>query len=122
MVTSGIRLGSPAFTTRGFKEAEARMVGNFIADVLDAPNDEAVIARVRGSRGALCAVSRVSVELFCGRAAATFTFDFVALWSWRHLIATITLSPDFNLCNSPTGFRTAFATRTVGGRWSFNRT
>ena len=55
MVTSGIRLGSPAFTTRGFKEGEAKMVGNFIADVLDAPNDEAVIARVRGEVAALCA-------------------------------------------------------------------
>ena len=55
MVTSGIRLGSPAFTTRGFKEAEAMMVGNFIADVLDAPGDEAVIARVRGEVAALCA-------------------------------------------------------------------
>ena len=55
MVTSGIRLGSPAFTTRGFKEAEAKMVGHFIADVLDAPNDEAVIARVRGEVAALCA-------------------------------------------------------------------
>ena len=47
MVTSGIRLGSPAMTTRGFKEAEARQVGNFIADVLDHPNDEVNIAKVR---------------------------------------------------------------------------
>jgi glycine hydroxymethyltransferase len=47
MVTSGIRLGSPAMTTRGFKEAEARQVGNFIADVLDNPNDADNIARVR---------------------------------------------------------------------------
>ena len=47
MVTSGIRLGSPAMTTRGFKEAEARQVGNFIADVLDNPNDPANIAKVR---------------------------------------------------------------------------
>lgn len=47
MVTSGIRLGSPAMTTRGFKEAEARQVGNLIADVLDNPNDEANIAKVR---------------------------------------------------------------------------
>ncbi|NDC66438.1 MAG: serine hydroxymethyltransferase, partial [Burkholderiaceae bacterium] len=39
MVTSGIRLGSPAMTTRGFKEAEARQVGQLIADVLDHPND-----------------------------------------------------------------------------------
>ncbi|QKM64007.1 serine hydroxymethyltransferase [Polynucleobacter tropicus] len=47
MVTSGIRLGSPAMTTRGFKEAEARQVGNFIADVLDNPNDPENIAMVR---------------------------------------------------------------------------
>jgi glycine hydroxymethyltransferase len=47
MVTSGIRLGSPAMTTRGFKEAEARQVGNFIADVLDNPNDPENIAKVR---------------------------------------------------------------------------
>ena len=47
MVTSGIRLGSPAMTTRGFKEAEARQVGNFIADVLDNPSDPENIARVR---------------------------------------------------------------------------
>jgi glycine hydroxymethyltransferase len=46
MVTSGIRLGSPAMTTRGFKEAEARQVGNFIADVLDNPNDPENIAKV----------------------------------------------------------------------------
>jgi len=47
MVTSGIRLGSPAMTTRGFKEAEARQVGNFIADVSDNPNDADNIAKVR---------------------------------------------------------------------------
>ena len=47
MVTSGIRLGSPAMTTRGFKEAEARQVGNFIADVLDNPNDPDNIVKVR---------------------------------------------------------------------------
>jgi len=46
-VTSGIRLGSPAFTTRGFKEEDATLVGNLIADVLDNPNDEAVIERVK---------------------------------------------------------------------------
>ena len=45
-VTSGIRIGSPAMTTRGFKELEAEKLANLIADVLDAPNDEAVIARV----------------------------------------------------------------------------
>jgi glycine hydroxymethyltransferase len=45
-VTSGIRLGSPAITTRGFKEAEAIIVANLIADVLDNPADEANIAAV----------------------------------------------------------------------------
>jgi len=45
-VTSGIRIGSPAMTTRGFKELEAEKLANLIADVLDAPNDDAVIARV----------------------------------------------------------------------------
>lgn len=46
-VTSGIRLGSPAMTTRGFKEAEAEKTAHLIADVLDAPNDAANLARVR---------------------------------------------------------------------------
>lgn len=46
-VTSGIRLGSPAMTTRGFKEAEATKVGNLIADVLENPNDAATIERVK---------------------------------------------------------------------------
>jgi glycine hydroxymethyltransferase len=45
-VTSGIRIGSPAMTTRGFKELEAEKLAHLIADVLDAPSDEAVIARV----------------------------------------------------------------------------
>ncbi|MES2300056.1 MAG: serine hydroxymethyltransferase [Pseudomonadota bacterium] len=46
-VTSGIRLGSPAMTTRGFVEADATMVGNLIADVLDNPNDGPTIERVK---------------------------------------------------------------------------
>ncbi len=45
-VTSGIRIGSPAMTTRGFKELEAEKLAHLVADVLDAPNDDAVIARV----------------------------------------------------------------------------
>ncbi len=53
MVTSGIRLGSPAFTTRGFKEAQARATANLIADVLDKPHDEANIAAVRAKVAAL---------------------------------------------------------------------
>ena len=55
MVTSGIRLGSPAMTTRGFGVDEARRVGQLIADVLDAPADEAVIARARDQVGELTA-------------------------------------------------------------------
>jgi glycine hydroxymethyltransferase len=54
-VTSGIRLGTPAMTTRGFKEAEAELTGNLIADVLDNPRDEANIAAVRARVNALTA-------------------------------------------------------------------
>ena len=46
-VTSGIRVGSPAMTTRGFGTQEARLVGELISDVLDKPNDEAHLAAVR---------------------------------------------------------------------------
>ena len=53
MVTSGIRLGSPAMTTRGFKEAQARQTGHLIADVLDNPHDEANIAAVQQKVAAL---------------------------------------------------------------------
>jgi glycine hydroxymethyltransferase len=52
-VTSGIRLGSPAMTTRGFKETEAREVGTLIADVLDAPRDPANISAVQARVHAL---------------------------------------------------------------------
>jgi glycine hydroxymethyltransferase len=53
MVTSGIRLGSPAITTRGFKEEQAKQTAHLIADVLDAPNDEKVIEAVRAKVAAL---------------------------------------------------------------------
>jgi len=55
MVTSGIRLGSPAMTTRGFKEAEAEQTANLIADVLDNPRDPATLTRVRNEVGHLTA-------------------------------------------------------------------
>jgi glycine hydroxymethyltransferase len=47
-VTSGVRLGSPAMTTRGFRQAETEQTAHLIADVLDRPRDEANIAAVRG--------------------------------------------------------------------------
>jgi len=47
MITSGIRLGTPAMTTRGFKEDQTRQTAHLIADVLDAPHDEARLAQVR---------------------------------------------------------------------------
>jgi glycine hydroxymethyltransferase len=47
MVTSGVRIGTPAMTTRGFKEAEARATANLVADVLDNPRDEANLTAVR---------------------------------------------------------------------------
>ena len=53
MVTSGIRLGTPAMTTRGFKEEQTRATAHLIADVLDKPHDEANLAAVRAKVGAL---------------------------------------------------------------------
>jgi glycine hydroxymethyltransferase len=52
-VTSGIRIGSPAVTTRGFSEIECEELGHLIADVLDAPNDDAVVAKARDNVAAL---------------------------------------------------------------------
>lgn len=53
MVTSGIRLGTPAMTTRGFQEEQARLTAHLIADVLDNPHDEASLAQVRAKVAAL---------------------------------------------------------------------
>jgi len=54
-VTSGIRVGTPAMTTRGLGRAESARVGELIATVLRAPQDEAVIGRVRAEVHAICA-------------------------------------------------------------------
>ena len=53
MVTSGVRIGTPAMTTRGFKEEEARMTAHLIADVLDNPRDQVNIEAVRAKVHAL---------------------------------------------------------------------
>jgi glycine hydroxymethyltransferase len=54
-VTSGLRLGTPAVTTRGYKEPDCVALANWICDVLDSPKDENVIAGVRGNVTRQCA-------------------------------------------------------------------
>ena len=53
-VTSGIRIGTPAVTTRGFGEAEVRELAGWICDVLDARGDEAVLAATREKIAQIC--------------------------------------------------------------------
>ncbi|HFO4664803.1 TPA: serine hydroxymethyltransferase [Escherichia coli] len=54
-VTSGIRVGTPAITRRGFKEAEAKELAGWMCDVLDSINDDAVIERIKGKVLDICA-------------------------------------------------------------------
>ena len=53
-ISSGLRIGTPASTTRGFKEAEAEQISHWIADILDRMGDEPTVDRVRGEVAALC--------------------------------------------------------------------
>jgi glycine hydroxymethyltransferase len=72
-VASGIRIGSPAMTTRGFREAEAVQLGNLIADVLEAPQDGKVAQRVAAAVAEMCSrhpVYRAAEETGTQRVAA----------------------------------------------------
>ena len=61
-VTSGLRIGTPAVTTRGFKEAECRELAGWICDILDNMGDESVVDRVRDQVKAICARFPVYVD------------------------------------------------------------
>jgi glycine hydroxymethyltransferase len=54
MVASGLRMGTPAVTTRGLRENQMKTIGGLIAEVLDAKGDPAVVQRVRGAVSRMC--------------------------------------------------------------------
>ena len=63
-VTSGIRFGTPAATTRGFKEQEMRDLTGWICDILDEMGNESVIDATRGeSQGTVCPLSCISLSI-----------------------------------------------------------
>jgi glycine hydroxymethyltransferase len=62
-VTSGLRIGTPALTTRGMAEPEMAQIAGWIAEVLDAPTDEARIRKVRGRVSELCEAFPLYPEL-----------------------------------------------------------
>jgi len=65
-VTSGLRIGTPALTTRGMKEEEMRRIGDWIAEILAAPDDEDRVAKVRGEVRELCGAYPLYEELTAG--------------------------------------------------------
>ena len=70
MVTSGVRVGTPAMTTRGMGTEDAKQVGIWIADVLDSPQDESLLAKVAGGIHELCSRYPIYPELDSARVEA----------------------------------------------------
>lgn len=66
LLTSGLRLGSPALTTRGFKETEFKQVGKWINEVISAPEDKGVRQRVKGEIGEMTKKFPLYPELLMG--------------------------------------------------------